>query len=57
MRKNEKKYYEAPVAEKMMFNYCDQVVAASQSLQCISVWINYGKTECTEGNKFQEHLN
>lgn len=57
MENNEKRYYETPVAEKMMFNYCDQVVAASQSNTCISVWINHGQNECTEGNELQEFLN
>lgn len=55
MKNNEKRTYETPVAEKIMFNYCDQVVAASQST-CTNVWINYGQGECTEGNKFQEAL-
>lgn len=57
MKTHEKKNYETPVAEKMMFNYCDQVVAASQTRNCISVWINHGKDECTDGNELKEFLN
>lgn len=57
MKNNEKKSYEAPLVEKMMFNYCDQVVAASQSQNCESVWINQGEKECTEGNAFLKPLN
>lgn len=55
MKNNEKKNYETPVAVKMMFNYSDQVVAASKP--CVSVWVNHGKNECTEGNQLQEFLN
>lgn len=54
MNNNEKKNYETPAADKIMFNYCDQVVAASN---CISVWINQGVASCTDGNQHQEHLN
>ena len=32
MEMNEKKTYETPEAEKMMFNYRDQVVAASNCI-------------------------
>ena len=55
MEKNVKKIYETPEAEKIMFNYRDQVVAASQG--CQSVWVNIGASSCTEGNKHLEHLN
>ena len=55
MENNEKKIYETPEAEKIMFNYRDQVVAASQG--CLSVWVNTGVGSCTEGNKHLEHLN
>ncbi|WP_432365775.1 hypothetical protein [Blautia luti] len=54
MENNTKKNYETPEAEKIMFNYRDQVVAASG---CLSVWINMGGASCTEGNKHYEHLN
>lgn len=54
MENNVKKNYETPEAEKIMFNYRDQVVAASQ---CLSVWVNIGDGSCTEGNKHFEHLN
>lgn len=57
MKNTEKKKYETPLAEKMMFNYCDQVVAASQSQTCESVWINAGQWECTDGNAFLKPLN
>ena len=55
MENNEKKTYETPEAEKIMFNYRDQVVAASQN--CYDVWINIGVTSCTDGNKHQQHVN
>ena len=56
MKNNVKKNYETPEAEKIMFNYRDQVVAAS-SLSCPSRWVNIGVTSCVEGNKHFEHLN
>lgn len=55
MKNNEKRTYETPVAEKIMFNYCDQVVAASQKT-CVSVWVNHGADECTDGNAFLKPL-
>lgn len=55
MENNTKKNYETPEAEKIMFNYRDQVVAASQG--CQDVWINIGVNSCTEGNRHHEHLN
>lgn len=55
MKNNVKKTYETPEAEKIMFNYRDQVVAASQT--CPSRWVNIGVDSCTEGNKHYEHLN
>ena len=55
MENNMKKNYETPAAEKMMFNYRDQVVAASQG--CVDVWINIGEDSCTEGNKQHQQLN
>lgn len=57
MEKNEKKNYDTPLADKILFHYCDQVVAASQAQSCESVWINQGEKECTEGNAFLKHLN
>lgn len=50
-----KKIYEAPEAEKMLFNYRDQVVAASTN--CVDQWVNIGAENCTEGNKHLERLN
>lgn len=55
MENNTKKNYETPEAEKIMFNYRDQVVAASQG--CQSAWVNIGVNSCTEGNKHLEYLN
>lgn len=55
MKNNVKKNYETPEAEKIMFNYRDQVVAASSG--CQSVWVNLGRFSCTEGNKYLERLN
>lgn len=53
----EKKTYETPEAEKMLFNYRDQVVAASTGNTCMDVWVNMGIGSCTEGNKHYENLN
>lgn len=55
MENNVKKTYETPKAEKIMFNYRDQVVAASQT--CHDVWINIGALSCTDGNRHHEHVN
>lgn len=55
MENNVKKNYETPEAEKIMFNYRDQVVAASQT--CTDVWVNIGEKSCTEGNAHYERLN
>lgn len=52
----EKKIYVAPEAEKMMFNYRDQVVAASIGDKCTDRWVNIGDESCTEGNVHLEHL-
>lgn len=44
-----KKTYETPEAEKMLFSYRDQVVAASG---CMAIWNNQsviGGNGCTEG--------
>ena len=53
-KNNTKKNYETPEAEKIMFNYRDQVVAASQG--CHSAWVNHGYNSCTEGNQHLEYL-
>ena len=55
MENNTKKNYETPEAEKIMFNYRDQVVAASQS--CHPTWINYGPGTCTSGNHHLGYTN
>lgn len=55
MENNVKKNYQTPEAEKIVFNYRDQVVAASQT--CTDAWVNIGNSSCTEGNKHLEHLN
>ncbi len=49
-----KKTYETPVAEKIEFQYEEQVVASNG---CNDVWVNVGETSCTEGNAHWEHLN
>ena len=51
----EKKTYVTPEADKMMFSYRDQVVAASTN--CVDQWVNIGEENCTEGNKHLERLN
>ena len=48
-----KKEYTTPVAEKVEFNYREQVVASNS---CNSVWVNIGEDHCTEDNKHQEYL-
>ena len=50
-----KKTYEAPTAEKMEFNYRDQVVVASGT--CTDSWVNTGVNSCTDGNAHWEKLN
>lgn len=50
-----KKQYETPVAEKVEFQYQEQVVASNST--CSSTWVNVGVFECTEGNKHLENLN
>jgi hypothetical protein len=56
MEMTEKKTYETPEAEKMMFNYRDQVVAASAGNTCTDRWVNIGDGSCTSGNAHLEHL-
>ena len=51
-----KKTYETPEAEKMMFNYRDQVVAASTGNNCVDRWIYIGVESCTDGNQHLERL-
>lgn len=56
MENNVKKNYETPEAEKIMFNYRDQVVAASSGDKCVDRWIYQGVDSCTEGNQHLEHI-
>ena len=56
MENNTKKNYETPEAEKIMFNYRDQVVAASQGCQSSSIWIHIGISTCEE-NKHLQYVN
>lgn len=44
-----KEMYEKPMAEKIVFSYKEQVVAASGG--CTSKWTNEGMTTC---NSFEE---
>ena len=53
MENIEKKTYETPEAEKMLFNYRDQVVVASA---CTDRWVNVGNGSCTSDNAHLEHL-
>ena len=41
-----KKTYETPVAEKVTFQYQEQVTASGQT--CTSQWINTGDNTCKE---------
>lgn len=54
-KNNTKKNYETPEAEKIMFNYRDQVVAASQS--CHPIWSNFGPGSCTTGHQQMGYTN
>lgn len=54
MTNNVKKNYETPEAEKIMFNYSDQVVAASSN--CQKVWVNIGDYGCTSGTQTEIYL-
>ena len=56
MEMTAKKTYETPEAEKMTFNYRDQVVVASNG-NCPGIWVNIGDVSCTEGNGHFEYLN
>lgn len=50
-----KKTYETPVAEKIAFQYREQVVAASA---CVSRWENIGADGCpTDEQVWVEHVN
>lgn len=59
MEMTNKKTYETPEAEKMMFNYRDQVVAASTTIACGSVYINQGAYEggFCENPEHHEYMN
>lgn len=52
-----KKAYETPEVEVVKFQYRAQVVAASGTTTCESVWVNIGVSSCVEGQKHLEHLN
>ncbi len=56
MENNVKRNYQTPEAEKIVFNYRDQVVAASGGDKCVDRWIYQGTFSCTEGNQHLEHL-
>lgn len=45
----EKKTYKKPFAEKIEFDYRDQVVVASNTSSCKFVWLNEGKYSCSGG--------
>ena len=55
-----KKTYETPNAEKISFQYQEQVVASNfggGSDGCLNVWVNTGNHSCTGDNAHWEHLN
>lgn len=56
MKNNVKKTYETPEAEKIMFNYRDQVVAASQGVSKVSGSILVRVPARKAENKHLEHL-
>ena len=41
-----KKFYETPAAEKVTFQYQEQVTASGQT--CTSQWINTGDSRCDD---------
>lgn len=45
-----KRAYTSPMAEKVQFQYQEQVVASN----CIDVWVNIGYASCTEENAHYE---
>ena len=55
-----KKTYAKPEADKIAFNYRDQVVAASAGEstgdKCVDRWIYVGDSSCTDGNQHLEHI-
>ena len=51
-----KKTYETPNAEKISFEYQEQVVASNAGNNCISTWINTGAEYCADDNKFQQKI-
>lgn len=55
MENMEKKRYETPDAEKMMFNYRDQVVAASTG--CGAYFSQYGEKGAGCNSVVEEHMN
>ena len=50
-----KKSYETPSAEKIQFQYQEQVLASNAT--CQDVWVNVGFDACTDGNAHWESLN
>ena len=54
MEMTEKKTYETPEAEKMMFNYRDQVVVASG---CGSFFSQYGDKGAGCNSVVEDHMN
>lgn len=46
--------YEKPVAEKIVFSYQEQVVAASSN--CTNQWTNTGDDKC-DNNEFVKNFN
>ena len=51
-----KKEYTTPVAEKVEFNYREQVVA-SPGKECIGLWNKEGSDGCEGKQEFVEYLN
>ena len=51
-----KKTYETPNAEKISFQYQEQVVASNAD-NCSDIWVNVGFGSCTGGNPHWESLN
>ena len=52
-----KKVYETPNAEKISFQYQEQVVASNDGNSCMDVWVNTGFITCTDDNAHWERLN
>ena len=52
MEKNNKKTYEKPFAEKIEFDYRNQVVASAHGSDCIEYWSQKAGLGCMQNHKW-----